>query len=975
MKNISKLLSLSFLLIFLAGCTLYLEDPEGYSGDVVENGDGFTSPITISDSIFTITYQFAEGTVYYQEPSRTYISNVKTDTTAHTVEYTLAGDTPSKWIPQKGGYITTDQIDIFTEGLNHKVDVIEKSGSGYIVKAHLVSLKEVYDRLDVDYSAYLVFDTVPEVDASLSDDYGNHTIALRPVKKKMGARTVVEEDDDEVNGDASKTTAEPTISLGFEYGAGKGESPSLLMNQMIMTSPIMMDAVEELDDRFKDIENFEKWFNSSTEVERELIFLRLSEKLNKLLGKKNAVTTFSKFKYNHWKQFSENIEKVKGKYSKFKNMFGLDKLDKYEKFKTILECSEVTGDFYIGSTVNLYIKIDGHIHIKSLFSENREEGPDYAKVSLQSWIEFYSGLWELGNIGAKIKIPILSTQKSATAIFHPESLSVAKILLGPVLCSINLGGALSLELDASVKNIPASGFYNKYTIKIGGLEFDSRREGLDKFRTIDIPGGDEFLKDVSDGKPKNTGDQTTTLGVSLIPDLQLGLGVYETLIVNFGLELSGRAASTWKSNTAYSDFKMPSEKQPVGNLYDIYNLRYGAGYDTYTFSIRPHADVSLDLQATDMTLGSWAAEKPISWQKLIYDWPQLTTSVKTNWLNTTDTTTAFFATVSLQNKPFSEKPVSDPFLLIYKKDDGYVIKDGEPVEWKAGEYLGKIESTSSRSFDYRYPNERQYEFTLPGGIMAGDFYAVPAYDMGKGNALEHCIGFSKPTIFSREFNEGLTLTDLHIPFLTNDFNDGAALVSPGLGDVMNVPLQFEVNGVNEYGAYENIAVKFIVTKPNKKTQTLGPYILKMSAGVIESKYLYLLTSMPKVASIKDFNYSKEAPSSNTQIEVQLLGLLPGYSHVSKAEKDDYETTLSTMHIGITSGYGCEPIKNDIQRQNEGAWMVGYCPDVNGYGWYYYVDTTTKDSNGNLGETKRITGYTAFDEIEYYCRGNDLEHVE
>lgn len=969
MKNISKLLSLSFLLVFLAGCTLYMEDPEGYSGEIVENGDGYTSPITVSDSIGTITYQFAEGTIYYQEPSRTYISNVVTDTTAHTVEYTLAGDTPSKWIPQKGGYITTDQIDIFTEGLNHQVDVIEKSGSGYIVKAHQVSLKDVYERLDVDYSAYLVFDTVPDVDASLNGDNGKHTIALRPVKKKTGTRAAVEEDDDnEDSGDAAKTTSTPALSFGLEYGVGKGESPNSLIYDIIMATPSMVDAARDLASD-QGLTALNKWDDAS-DYERYLFLTKLGNKF----GKKSTVATFSEFKLNKWKKLVERYQKLDKASTRLQGIWGLDKLD---NINTILECTEASGDFYVGSTVNLYFKIDGHIHFsKHETGENREDGPDYAKVSLQSWIEFYSGLWELGNIGFKIKIPIFSTQKSATAFFNPEELNIAKFLLGPVLCTINLGGALSLELDGSVKNIPASGFYNKYTIKLAGLEFDSRREGLDKFRSFDFPGDEEFLKDVSDGKPKNTGDQSTTLGISIIPDIQLGLAVYETLIVNFGLELTGRAASTWKSNTAYSDFKMPNEKQTVGNLYDIYNLQYEAGYDTYTFSIRPHADVTLDIQVTDMTLGSWAAEKPFTWRLVNYDWPQLTTSVKTDWSNTTDSTTAFIANVSLQKKNFSDKPASEPFLLIYKKDDGYAIKDGVPVELKAGEYMGKIEGTSYSPFDYlSSTTDMEYKFTLPGSVLAGDFYAVPAFNKGTGNALEHFIGFSKPTVFSREFNEGLTLTNLTIPFLTDDFNDGAALVNPGSGDVMNVPLQFDINGINESGAYENIAVRFIVTKPNKKTQTIGPYILKMNTGWVENKYFYLFTGMPKVASIKDFNYSKESPTSNTQIEVQILGLLPGYSHASKAEKDDYETTISSTYIGITSGYNCEPFKDEYQRQKEGAWMVGYCPDVENYGWYYYVDSTTKDSDGNLGETKRVTGYTTYDEIEYYCRRNDLEQVE
>lgn len=966
-KNISRLLGLSLLLLFFAGCTLYMDDLDGYGGEVVENGDGFTSPITISDSIGTVTYQFTEGTIYYQEPSRSYISNVTTDTTAHTVEYTLAGDTPAKWIPQKGGCITTDQLDIFKEGLNHQVDIVEKTGNGYLVKAHVVGLKDVYDRLDLDYSAYLVFDTIPDVDDySSDDDYATHTVALRPVKKKAAMRTGVDGADDDI-----KTATQPAISFGLEFGSGKGESPNSLMYDIINTSPKLTEAAKQVADEHVGV-TFDEWLDATDEERSDFLYW-----LGKKFKKKNLISSFSEFKREKWDKAKERLEKLSDlnkKASRLQRMWGLDKLD---KIKSILDLGEVTGDFYIGTTANLYFKIDGHIHISSSESdENREEGSDYSKVSILSWIELHSGVWELGNIGFKFKIPIFTTQQGAKAFFNPKKLNIATFLVGPVLCSFKLGGSLSFVFDGSAKNIPAAGYYDKYTIPLLGLEFDSEREGLDQFRMIDVPTDDDINKDVSDGKKKSTNDQSFTLGLSFVPDFKIGLAVYETLIVNVGIEVTMRTANTWKRNSAYSDFKIPTDEQTGGN--DTYELSYEGGYNTRSISLRPHADVTLDLKATDMTLGSWAVEKPLTFSDGDYDWPQLTTTIKTDWTNTTDSTTAFIATISLLNKSYFEKPSGAPTLLIFKKDDGYVIKDGVPVEVKAGEFVGKFGDFFSNSFSYNLLSGEktvEYKFTLPGGIMAGEYYAVPSFNKGTGNAPEHEIGFSKPTVFSRETIEGLSISELYMPFVTNDYDNANEPVKPGFGKYMNVPLRFKVEGFNEPGTYENIAVKFIATKPNKTTQTLGPYILKMGTGLVEGEYLYLLTGMPKADIIKDFNYSTASQTAYSQVEVQLIGLLPGYSHVSNADKEDYATTLSSTYIGITSGYACGPFTSENDRQNEGAWLIGFCPDVQGYGWYYYVDASTKYSYSDLIYNNRVTGYYNFDEIYSYCRNCGLGLIE
>lgn len=965
-KNISKLLSISLLLVFLAGCTLYMDELDGYSTEDVANGDGYTSPKTIADTLGTVTYQFAEGTVYYQEPSRPYISNVATDTTAHTVEFTLAGDTPAKWIPQRGCCIATDMIDLFEEGLNHKVDVVEKTGNGYIVKARMVSLREVYDVLDVDYDVYLVFDSIPDETVSRSGDggdYSPYTLAVRPAKKKTGTRLSSKGDDD--SGMASGAT--PVLSFGLAFGHGKGETPNSLLYDMIQTSPGLLEAAAKITGKEKK-DAFHDFFYISEEAREEFV-----RKVSEEAGDKKLATTYYEFTRDKLLKLQKRTNDLTAKSTKLQKVWGLDSLNKINSILQFVKNS-VKGDFYLGATSSLYIKLDGHIHL-GLFDD--EEGDDFSYVTLKSWAEFSNGLWELGNLGFDVKIPILTTRKGEKAFFKLPKAVSAPFFIGPILCTLQFGGSLTLGIDGSFKNIPASGFYNQCIIPVGGLEFDSRRSGLDQFRSIEMSKKSDFCRDVSDGKPASTGDQVTTLGFSIIPELRLGLAAYETLVVNFGLEFTGRGTVTSKSNTAYVDFSMPKVKQPFGNLYDVYNLTLEAGYNTLSFKVRPKADVSLDLKKIDMMLTSWEAKEALTlYERGDYDWPQLTAAVRTDWNNTTDTTTAYTATVTLQNKSYRNTPISDVFLLLYKKDDGYVIKDGVPVELKAGEYLGKVECTGE-PINYKKPSSTaEFNFTLPGGVMAGEFYAVPAYDKGTGNVLvKYQIGFSRPTVFSQEDNDGMKITDASVPFLTNDFNDGAALVSPGYGDVMNLPLQFEVGGINAIGEYENLAVRFIVDQPNSRPQTVGPYTLKIGKGVVEGKYFFLLSGVPKIAPMKDFNYSESAPTSSSQIEIQLIGLLPGYSHASSAEKEEYETTLSTMYVGVTTGYSCESIKDEYQRQNEGAWEVGYCPDVKDYAWYYFVDITTKDSDGKYSSPQRVTGYTPYDEIDNYCRKNQLDQME
>lgn len=180
------LLVQAILLPLLAGCNLYM-DGDGMSADDTENGDGFSAPKTIEDSLTTVTYQFSEGTKMLDERYRQYITRYRGDSLNNLAEIYLRRSIPANMLPQRGNYLSTDLFDIFDMGLVHQVDVVVADGDQIVVKAHRVTMGEVFKKLKISSDFYVAMDSseiAAAVEATRAGGSRELGYKLRPVRNR-----------------------------------------------------------------------------------------------------------------------------------------------------------------------------------------------------------------------------------------------------------------------------------------------------------------------------------------------------------------------------------------------------------------------------------------------------------------------------------------------------------------------------------------------------------------------------------------------------------------------------------------------------------------------------------------------------------------------------------------------------------------------------------------------------------------------
>ncbi len=194
MKNKSSysfLLLQALILLLFSGCNLYMDEGDNNLSDF-ENGDGFTAPKTVSDSITTVTYQFNEGTKMLSENYRPYIIRYRTDTLYDQTEIYLRKDIPATLLPASGNKLATDLFDIFDGGLIHQVDAVMEKDGQIVVKAHRVTVDDVFKTLNITSDFYVSMDTTNVDNADNATrvrgrkEYG---YKLKPVNKLEAERT------------------------------------------------------------------------------------------------------------------------------------------------------------------------------------------------------------------------------------------------------------------------------------------------------------------------------------------------------------------------------------------------------------------------------------------------------------------------------------------------------------------------------------------------------------------------------------------------------------------------------------------------------------------------------------------------------------------------------------------------------------------------------------------------------------------
>lgn len=185
MKKISFSLRLlpMLMVLLLTSCNLYM-DGDDLNQDDTASGDGFTAPKTVTDSITTITYQFNEGTKFLDARYRPYITRYRTDSLYNQAEIYLRKSIPADLLPQRGNYLSTDLYDIFDEGLVHQVDAVVASGDEFVVKAHHVTVGEVFKTLKVASDFFVALDSTDAANgggAARAPGARQYGFKLRPV--------------------------------------------------------------------------------------------------------------------------------------------------------------------------------------------------------------------------------------------------------------------------------------------------------------------------------------------------------------------------------------------------------------------------------------------------------------------------------------------------------------------------------------------------------------------------------------------------------------------------------------------------------------------------------------------------------------------------------------------------------------------------------------------------------------------------
>lgn len=161
MRHIIRLHALLVMLFALAGCNLYMDEDDAPGSSNMENGDGFTAPKTVTDSISTVTYQFNEGTVVLDGRHRPYIDLFRADSLNNIIEIHFSKATPANLLPARGNFLVTDMDDIFEDKLCHQVDAVVDGGDAFVVKAHMVKVGDVFKHLKIKSEFYVEGDTAP----------------------------------------------------------------------------------------------------------------------------------------------------------------------------------------------------------------------------------------------------------------------------------------------------------------------------------------------------------------------------------------------------------------------------------------------------------------------------------------------------------------------------------------------------------------------------------------------------------------------------------------------------------------------------------------------------------------------------------------------------------------------------------------------------------------------------------------------
>lgn len=137
--------------LLLAACTLSMDE-----WVETEEQKGYDDVETIQNDFYTLKYEYKETTRSLTDDIQQYVVEVEADTIIYFLD-----NTPSEWLPKKGGFVVSNCCENFPMGLMGRVLSVEKANGLIKVVTTDASLEDCYKEFDLDFEAD-IFTSKPE---------------------------------------------------------------------------------------------------------------------------------------------------------------------------------------------------------------------------------------------------------------------------------------------------------------------------------------------------------------------------------------------------------------------------------------------------------------------------------------------------------------------------------------------------------------------------------------------------------------------------------------------------------------------------------------------------------------------------------------------------------------------------------------------------------------------------------------------
>lgn len=178
MKKIAFFPLISMLLLFLASCTLDMDE-----WIEAEENKGYDEVEEVKNDYLTLKYKYKPTTRSLTESIQEYIVQVENDSILYFME-----NTPDEWLPKPGGYVVSNCCLKFPMGLMGRVLSVDKVNGLIKVVVADAELRDIYDEFDLYLDTDLLFGEKEGPDTVEASSRQNSTRGVEGGKKEIVIR-------------------------------------------------------------------------------------------------------------------------------------------------------------------------------------------------------------------------------------------------------------------------------------------------------------------------------------------------------------------------------------------------------------------------------------------------------------------------------------------------------------------------------------------------------------------------------------------------------------------------------------------------------------------------------------------------------------------------------------------------------------------------------------------------------------------